>query len=47
MTTGGIFGKVVEINDYTVIIEVESQARLKVSKEAIVKDMTDVAAQSK
>ena len=31
MTTGGIFGKIVEINDFTVIIEVESQARLKVS----------------
>ena len=44
MTTGGIFGKIVEINDFTVIIEVESQARLKVSKEAIVKDMTDVSA---
>ena len=42
MTTGGIFGKIVEINDFTGIIEVESQARLKVSKEAIVKDMTDV-----
>ena len=39
MTTGGIFGKIVEINDFTVIIEVESQARLKVSKEAIVKDI--------
>ena len=39
-----IFGKIVEINDFTVIIEVESQARLKVSKEAIVKDMTDVPA---
>ena len=44
MTTGGIFGKIVEIYDFTVIIEVESQARLKVSKEAIVKDMTDVPA---
>lgn len=44
MTTGGIFGKIVEINDFTVIIEVESQARLKVSKEAVVKDMTDVPA---
>ena len=42
--TGGIFGKIVEINDFTVIIEVESQTRLKVSKEAIVKDMTDVQA---
>lgn len=44
MTTGGIFGKIVEIQDFTVIIEVESQARLKVSKEAIIKDMTDVPA---
>lgn len=44
MTTGGIFGKIVEINDFTVIIEVESEARLKVSKEAIVRDMTDVPA---
>jgi preprotein translocase, yajC subunit len=44
MTTGGIFGKIVEISDFTVIIEVESQARLKVSKEAVVKDMTDIPA---
>lgn len=42
MTTGGIFGKIVEINDFTVIIEVESQARMKVSKEAVIKDTTDV-----
>ena len=44
MTTGGIFGKIVEINDFTVIIEVESQARLKVSNESSVKYMTDVPA---
>ena len=48
MTTGGIFGKVVEINnDNTVIIEVESQARMRVSKEAIVRDMTDAPAATK
>ena len=41
ITTGGIFGKILEINDYTVIIEVEGQSRLKVSKEAIMRDMTD------
>lgn len=41
MTTGGIFGKIVEISDTTAIIEVESQARMKVSKEAIIKDMSD------
>ena len=44
ITTGGIFGKIVEINnDNTVIMEIESQARMKVSKEAIIKDMTDAA----
>ncbi|MDR0765987.1 MAG: preprotein translocase subunit YajC [Odoribacteraceae bacterium] len=38
VTTGGIFGKVLEIGDHTVIIEVENQGRLKVLKDAIVKD---------
>ncbi len=48
MTTGGIFGKIVDINnDNTVIIEVESQARMRVSKEAIVRDMTDAPAPTK
>ena len=48
MTTGGIFGKIVEINnDNTVIIEIESQARMRVSKEAIVRDMTDAPAPTK
>ncbi|MDR2414939.1 MAG: preprotein translocase subunit YajC [Odoribacteraceae bacterium] len=40
VTTGGIFGKIIEISDHTVIIEVENQGRLKVLKEALVKDMT-------
>jgi preprotein translocase subunit YajC len=40
VTTGGIFGKILELGDHTVIIEVENQGRLKVLKEAIVKDMT-------
>ena len=38
VTNGGIFGKIIEISDYTVIIEVENQGRLKVLKNALVKD---------
>jgi preprotein translocase subunit YajC len=40
VTSGGIFGKILEIADHHVIIEVENQGRLKVLKEAIGKDMT-------
>lgn len=41
VTTGGIYGKVVEIQDYTIIMEVEGQMRLKIDKSAIIKDMAD------
>ena len=40
VTTGGIFGKILEIGDHSVVIEVENQGRLKVLKDAIVKDST-------
>lgn len=42
VTTGGIYGKVLEIGDYYIIMEVEGQNRLKIDKSAVVKDMTDV-----
>lgn len=41
VTTGGIYGKVVEINDFTITMEVEGGVRLKVDKSAVIKDMTD------
>lgn len=41
VTTGGIYGKVLEIGDYYIIIEVEGQNRLKIDKSAVVRDMTD------
>lgn len=41
VTTGGIYGKVLEIGDYYIIMEVEGQNRLKIDKSAVVKDMTD------
>ena len=40
VTTGGIYGKVLEIGDYY-IMEVEGQNRLKIDKSAVIKDMTD------
>ncbi len=43
VTTGGIYGKILEIKEQAVIIEVEGQSRLKVDKAAIIKDMSDVA----
>jgi preprotein translocase subunit YajC len=41
VTTGGIYGKVVEIKDNTVIMEVDNNVNLKVDKSAIIKDMSD------
>lgn len=41
VTTGGIYGKVLEIGDYYIILEVEGQNRLKIDKSAVIKDMTD------
>ncbi len=43
VTTGGIYGKVLEIQERAIVIEVEGQNRLKVDKAAVVKDMSDVA----
>ena len=43
VTTGGIYGKVLEIGDYYIIMEVEGQNRLKIDKSAVIKDMTDAA----
>ena len=41
VTTGGIYGKVVEINDFTILMEVEGGVKLKVDKSAVIKEMTD------
>ena len=41
VTTGGIYGKVLEIGDYYIIMEVEGQNRLNIDKSAVIKDMTD------
>ena len=45
VTTGGIYGKIVELKDNTVLLQVDDNVKIRVDKAAIVKDMSDVAAQ--
>lgn len=45
VTTGGIYGKIAEIEDHAIIIEVEDKMRLKIDKNAILKDPSDIAQQ--
>lgn len=42
VTTGGIYGKVAEINDTSIIIEVEDKMRLRIDKAAVLKDSSDL-----
>lgn len=41
VTTGGIYGRIVEIKETTVILEVAKDVQIKVDKNGIIKDMTD------
>lgn len=43
VTTGGIYGKVAEIKETTILLQVDEGVKLKVDKSAVVKDMSDVA----
>ena len=41
VTIGGIYGTVCEIKDTTVLIEVDNNVKIRVSKQALVKDYSD------
>jgi len=43
ITTGGIYGKITDIKETTVTVEVADNVRIKVDKNAILKDTTDLA----
>lgn len=45
VTTGGIYGKILEIKDNTVLLQVDDNVKIRVDKAAIVKDMSDVQTQ--
>lgn len=44
ITTGGIYGKVVEVSDNIVTVEIANDVKIRVDKNAILKDPSDVAA---
>jgi preprotein translocase subunit YajC len=43
VTTGGIYGKLLDIKDQTVTVEIADNVRIKIDKNAILKDNTDLA----
>ncbi len=45
VTVGGIYGTVVEIKDQTVMIEIDNNVKIKVAKNSLVKDYSDVQQQ--
>jgi preprotein translocase subunit YajC len=42
ITTGGIYGKVVDIKDTTVTVEIAENVRVRVDKSAVLKDSSDL-----
>jgi preprotein translocase subunit YajC len=44
VTTGGIYGKVVEIKESVVVVEVDNDVKLKIDKAAVLKDSSDIEA---
>lgn len=45
VTTGGIYGKIIEVKESTIILEVAKDVQIKVDKNGIVKDLSDVQPQ--
>ncbi len=45
ITTGGIYGKITDIKDTTVTVEISENVRIKIDKSAILKDTTDLNTQ--
>ena len=44
VTTGGIYGKVLEIKDAYILMQIDDNVKIRVDKNAVIKDMTDVPA---
>lgn len=44
ITTGGIYGRIVEMEDQTILIEIDTNVKIKVDKAAILKDPSDIEA---
>ncbi len=42
ITTGGIYGKITDVKDQTVTVEIAENVRIRVDKAAVLKDPTDL-----
>jgi preprotein translocase subunit YajC len=42
ITSGGIYGRIVEMQDTTVFIEIDTNVKIKVDKAALLKDPSDI-----
>ncbi|HHJ10078.1 MAG TPA: preprotein translocase subunit YajC [Bacteroidetes bacterium] len=45
ITTGGIYGKITDVKDNTVTLEISDNIRVKVDKSAVLKDASDLGPQ--
>jgi preprotein translocase subunit YajC len=45
VTTGGIYGKITDIKDQTITVEIADNVRIRIDKNAILKDNADLAKQ--
>ena len=45
VTTGGIYGKITEIKETTIVLEIAKDVLIKVDKNGIIKDMSDAPQQ--
>lgn len=45
VTTGGIYGKILEIKDNYILLQIDENVKIRVDKNAIVKDSSDVQAE--
>ena len=45
ITTGGIYGRITDIKDATVTVEISDNVRIKIDKSAILKDTSDLNTQ--
>jgi preprotein translocase subunit YajC len=45
VTTGGIYGKIVEVKDNVVLMQIDNEVTIRVDKAAIIKDMSDAPQQ--
>jgi len=43
ITTGGIYGKIADIKDQIILVEIADKVRVRIDKSAILKDSSDIA----